>query len=132
MAAIDISGDGGVTKEVLVVGAGAQIEAGQTVFVHYTGRLADGTIFDSSVGKPHRVDGFYFTVGGGEVIAGWDIGFGSMKVGEKAVLTCKSDYAYGPSVRLALSLSSPHALCALITPVELRFRGGTVFHPPRH
>ena len=67
-----------------------------TVFAHYTGKLENGQVFDSTAGKPHRQKhGFYFTPGAGEVIAGWDVGFGSMSVGEKAVLTLRHDYAYG-------------------------------------
>ena len=93
----DISGDGGVLKETLQEGTGAQPQPGQTVFAHYTGRLTDGTVFDSTAGKAHRAKyGFYFTLGAGEVIGGWDTGFGAMRVGEKAYLTCRSDYAYGP------------------------------------
>jgi peptidylprolyl isomerase len=53
---------------------------------------SDGTKFDSSVdrGKP-----FTFTIGQGQVIKGWDEGFASMKVGEKALLVIRSDYGYG-------------------------------------
>jgi len=56
------------------------------------GTLSDGTKFDSSVdrGKP-----FTFTIGQGQVIRGWDEGFASMFVGEKATLTIRSDYGYG-------------------------------------
>jgi len=66
---------------------------GMEVYAHYTGTLeSDGSKFDSSVdrGKP-----FKFTIGRGQVIRGWDEGFGSMRVGERAVLTIRSDYGYG-------------------------------------
>jgi len=59
----------------------------------FSGTLAsDGTKFDSSVdrGQP-----FKFTIGQGQVIKGWDEGFASMKVGEKALLVIRSDYGYG-------------------------------------
>merc|ERR1719215_1664486 len=96
MASLDVSGDGGCLKKVLEEGSGATPKPGDTVFAHYTGRFQDGSVFDSSIGKPHREEfGFYFTLGQGEVIRGWDVGFGSMKIGEKALLTCRSDYAYG-------------------------------------
>lgn len=74
------------------VGKGAVAEAGKLITVHYTGYLTDGTKFDSSVdaGKP-----FSFTLGGGEVIAGWDQGFDGMKVGGKRKLTIPADLAYG-------------------------------------
>ena len=60
--------------------------------LYFPGTLADGTKFDSSVdrGKP-----FTFTIGQGQVIRGWDEGFASMYVGEKATLTIRSDYGYG-------------------------------------
>jgi len=65
---------------------------GQTVKVHYTGTLTNGTKFDSSRdrGKP-----FEFKIGQGQVIRGWDDGVAKMSVGEKAKLTCSPDYAYG-------------------------------------
>ncbi len=51
-----------------------QVEPGQTVFAHYTGKLQNGEVFDSTSGKPHRQKhGFYFTPGAGEVIQGWDV-----------------------------------------------------------
>jgi FKBP-type peptidyl-prolyl cis-trans isomerase 2 len=62
------------------------------VKAHYTGTLEDGSKFDSSV---DRGQVFSFTIGQGQVIKGWDQGFATMKKGEKAVLKCRSDYAYG-------------------------------------
>ena len=78
--------------EKTVTTDGASPQAGMTVTAHYTGRLTDGTVFDSSVsrGKP-----FQFTIGVGQVIKGWDEGMMQMRKGEKAVLTCPPDYAYG-------------------------------------
>ncbi|KAG6964604.1 hypothetical protein JG687_00005882, partial [Phytophthora cactorum] len=61
---------------------------------HYTGTLLDGTKFDSS---RDRNSEFKFVLGKGNVIKAWDLAFASMKVGEKAVLTCKPEYAYGAS-----------------------------------
>ena len=61
------------------------------MLVNYTGRLTDGTIFDSSIDK----EALKVNIGVGQVIKGWDIGIMSMKMGEKAELTIKSDYAYG-------------------------------------
>lgn len=59
--------------------------------MNYTGRLEDGTVFDSSVDK----EALKISIGVGQVINGWDIGIMSMKLGEKAELTMKSDYGYG-------------------------------------
>jgi peptidylprolyl isomerase len=75
----------------LVQGTGAMAHAGQKAKVHYTGWLKDGTEFDSS-----RARGpFEFTIGGGQVIRGWDEGLLEMKVGGKRQLVIPSDLAYG-------------------------------------
>lgn len=89
---IDISGDGGLLKTITREGTGEPIASGMTAIVHYTGKLLDGNIFDSSVsrGRPFR-----FTVGGRQVIKGWDKGVLTMKKGEVCYLKCRSDYAYG-------------------------------------
>jgi FKBP-type peptidyl-prolyl cis-trans isomerase len=75
-----------------VVGSGAEVKGGETVDVHYTGVFLDGQKFDSSLdrGQP-----FSFTVGGGQVIKGWDQGLIGMKVGGKRQLVIPSDLAYG-------------------------------------
>lgn len=88
----DISGDGQLVKEVLQEGTGDIPSAGDEVIAHYTGRLEDGTVFDSSV---ERGNTFNFPLGRGRVIKGWDQGFATMRVGEKAILSCAPDYAYG-------------------------------------
>ena len=89
---IDISGDGGLLKKILQEGSGDYPSAGDEVKAHYTGTLLDGTKFDSSRDRNKE---FNFTLGRGQVIKGWDEGFASMKLGEKAILQCRSDYAYG-------------------------------------
>ncbi len=78
--------------EDLTVGTGVEAKAGDTVSVHYTGWLTDGTKFDSSVdyGQP-----FEFVLGQGRVIEGWDVGVAGMKVGGKRKLTIPSDMGYG-------------------------------------
>eukprot|EP00657_Telonema_sp_P-1_P005939 TRINITY_DN23781_c0_g1_i1.p1 TRINITY_DN23781_c0_g1~~TRINITY_DN23781_c0_g1_i1.p1 ORF type:complete len:135 (+),score=44.47 TRINITY_DN23781_c0_g1_i1:107-511(+) len=67
-------------------------ESGDEVTAHYTGTLENGDKFDSS---RDRGDAFKFTLGMGQVIKCWDLGFASMKVGEKAELKCQADVAYG-------------------------------------
>jgi peptidylprolyl isomerase len=95
---VSIAQDGGVKKKITQEApedARGPPPIGNEVTAHYTGRVAaDGTKFDSSVdrGKP-----FSFTVGVGQVIKGWDEGFASMKVGEKAVLEITPEYGYGQS-----------------------------------
>jgi len=75
-----------------VVGTGLAAERGDVVTVHYTGWLTDGTKFDSSV---DRGEPFTFTLGAGQVIAGWDIGVAGMKVGGTRKLTIPSRLGYG-------------------------------------
>ena len=73
-------------------------KAGDTVSMNYTGRLEDGTVFDSNVDpKFQHVEPFVFTLGAGQVIPGWDKGIVGMKVGEKKTLTISPEDAYGAS-----------------------------------
>jgi FK506-binding protein 1 len=84
----------GVDIETLTAGDGTTFpQRGQTVVVHYTGTLTDGTKFDSS---RDRNDPFQFRIGVGQVIRGWDDGVAQMSVGQRARLTCSPDFAYGP------------------------------------
>lgn len=68
------------------------VKSGDTISVHYTGKLTDGTKFDSSV---DRGTPFEFTVGAGMVIQGWEQGFLGAKVGEKRTLTIPAELGYG-------------------------------------
>ena len=76
----------------LEVGKGPEAQPGNTVEVHYTGRLQDGTKFDSSL---DRQEPFTFRLGAGEVIEGWDQGIAGMKVGGKRKLTIPPELGYG-------------------------------------
>ena len=71
----------------------AQAKSGDTVQVHYTGTLTDGTIFDSSVGRTP----LEFTVGSGQVIKGFDEGVAGMNPGEKKTIDIPVEDAYGPA-----------------------------------
>ena len=95
-----------------IVGDGEEAVAGQTVEVHYTGWLTDGTKFDSS---HDRNDTFSFKLGGGQVIAGWDQGVAGMKIGGSRKLTIPSDLGYGE--RGAGGVIPPNA--TLVFKVEL-------------
>lgn len=87
--------DGGLLKEIIRQGSGDETPlAGDTVFVHYTGTLLDGTKFDSSRDRNEK---FSFEVGKGSVIKGWDQGIPTMKRGELARFTIRADYGYGPA-----------------------------------
>jgi FKBP-type peptidyl-prolyl cis-trans isomerase FkpA len=78
--------------EMITSGTGASPKRGDTVSVHYTGWLMDGSKFDSSV---DRHEPFSFVLGTGQVIQGWDQGVAKMRVGDKARLTIPPELAYG-------------------------------------
>ncbi len=84
--------DSGLKYYDIEVGDGDMPEVGQTVVVHYTGWLEDGTKFDSSL---DRGTPFPFTLGQGAVIPGWDEGLATMRVGGKRQLVIPADLAYG-------------------------------------
>lgn len=69
-----------------------EVKNGDTVRIHYTGTLTDGSVFDSSEGR----EPLEFTVGTGQVIKGMDAGLPGMKVGDKKRLEIPALEAYGP------------------------------------
>lgn len=75
-----------------VEGTGMEAIVGKTVSVHYTGRLMDGTVFDSSIERGDPID---FPLGAGRVIKGWDEGIAELKVGGKATFIIPFHLAYG-------------------------------------
>ena len=93
-AAKSVTLPGGTQYVDEVVGTGPEAKAGQQVTVHYTGKLTNGTKFDSS--KDHGQP-FKFRLGGGQVIKGWDNGVAGMKVGGKRKLTIPPEEGYGAS-----------------------------------
>jgi peptidylprolyl isomerase len=82
----------GLKYQDLVVGKGPIPKPGSRVMVDYTGWLTDGTKFDSSVGRNQP---FFFRLGRGEVIKGWDQGVATMHVGGKRKLTIPPNLGYG-------------------------------------
>jgi FKBP-type peptidyl-prolyl cis-trans isomerase FkpA len=102
----------GLTIEELIVGEGDEAAHGQSVTVHYTGWLVDGTKFDSS---RDRDEPFQFDLGARRVIAGWDEGVQGMKVGGTRKLTIPPQLGYG--ARGAGRVIPPNA--TLVFEVEL-------------
>ena len=70
----------------------AEVKSGDTVQIHYTGTLQDGTTFDSSEGR----DPLEFVVGSGQIIPGLDSALPGMAEGDKKVVQVPSEEAYGP------------------------------------
>ena len=83
---------GGLKVTDLKVGSGPMAETGQTVAVHYTGWLTDGTKFDSSLDRGEPLS---FQLGSGSVISGWEEGVKGMRVGGKRKLTIPPGMGYG-------------------------------------
>jgi len=84
----------GLKYIVIETGEGDKPEKGKKVKVHYTGKLEDGSVFDSSIKRGVPIE---FTLGVGQVIKGWDEGIADMKVGEKRQLIIPPDLGYGPN-----------------------------------
>lgn len=108
----EITTTSGLKIEELKEGEGSIAESGQTVSVHYTGWLTDGTKFDSS---KDRNQPFSFNLGAGMVIKGWDEGVAGMKIGGTRKLTIPPQLGYG--ARGAGGVIPPDA--TLIFEVEL-------------
>lgn len=113
----------------------AQAKSGDTVKIHYTGRLADGTVFDTSSNK----DPLQFTVGSGQVIPGFDEAVTGMTVGETKTAEIPCEKAYGarndnliivvdkkqvppelkPEVGQRLEVGSPNGELLAVTVIEV-------------
>jgi peptidyl-prolyl cis-trans isomerase A (cyclophilin A) len=84
--------ESGLRYQIIQNGNGTKAEKGKNVSVHYKGKLADGTVFDSSYKRNQPID---FPVGVGQVISGWDEGIQLLKVGDKARFVIPSHLGYG-------------------------------------
>jgi peptidylprolyl isomerase len=73
----------------------AAVKQGDTIRIRYVGRLEDGTVFDSSEGRPP----LEFSVGGGEVIPGLEQGVAGMSAGETKIITIHAELGYGPYMK---------------------------------
>ena len=104
--------DNGLIIEDLIIGVGTTAEKYGIVTVHYTGKLQDGTVFDSSqrIGQ----ESLRFTLGVGQVIDGWDQGVIGMKVGGQRKLIIPPELGYGSQDKGVIPPNS-----ALIFEVEL-------------
>jgi peptidylprolyl isomerase len=79
-----------------------QAKEGDTVHVHYTGRLDDASVFDSSEGR----DPLSFQLGAGQVVPGFESAVSGMETGEKKTVTIPAEDAYGPRVE-QLTFTAP-------------------------
>jgi FKBP-type peptidyl-prolyl cis-trans isomerase len=105
--------DGGVKYQTLKEGTGVELQPGQRAVVNYEGKLADGTIFESttSSGQAKPAE---FIIGIGQMIKGWDEAIPGMKIGEVRKLTIPPEMGYGKVTKPKIPPSS-----TLIFEVEL-------------
>ena len=89
--------------EVKLPDAAVTARPGDQVWVHYTGKLQDGSVFDSSLQRGQPIS---FPLGAGRVIKGWDEGIAGMRVGEKRQLVIPPALAYGPTARPGIPANS--------------------------
>lgn len=104
-----------------------QVKSGDTVKVHYTGTLEDGTQFDSSVGR----DPLQFTVGAQQVIQGFDDGVDGMETGETKTIHIPCADAYGPRrdemmLEVPLGQFPPEITLEVGKQLQMRSEGGQV------
>src|ERR1043165_9299867 len=101
----------GLEYTITSKGNGIQAQNGDKVIVHYTGKLTNDTVFDSSLRSGRPLD---FKVGAGRVIKGWDEGFTYLHAGDKATLRIPPELGYGANVMAKIPANS-----TLIFDVEL-------------
>lgn len=87
----DFASPGQLVVQDEIAGTGQAAGAGDLLTVHYTGRLSNGMVFDTSVGSTP----YEFVLGAGEVIPGWDLGLAGMQEGGRRLLIIPPELAYG-------------------------------------
>jgi len=87
-----VTTESGLTYIVTKNGTGAQLKAGDTIIVNYTGMFTNGAKFDSSFDSGEPIS---FPLGAGRVIKGWDEGFQHFRIGDHATLIIPAAIAYG-------------------------------------
>lgn len=92
-AGSEVKTESGLKYKEIVIGSGEVPQKGQQIAVHYTGKLENGTVFDSSVDR--KGPPIEFILGVGQVIKGWDEGLSTMKVGGKRQLIIPPELGYG-------------------------------------
>ncbi|MCF0253338.1 MAG: FKBP-type peptidyl-prolyl cis-trans isomerase [Duodenibacillus sp.] len=92
VSVVEAPAPGELVIEDVAEGEGPEARQGDTVKVHYTGKLDDGTVFDTSAKRGEPIE---FALGQGMVIQGWDLGVAGMKAGGKRRLTIPWNLAYG-------------------------------------
>lgn len=85
--------DSGLRYRDIECGDGAEAKPGMLVTVNYTGKLEDGTVFDTSLQEGRGP--FQFVLGAGQVIQGWDLGFTGMRAGGTRELVIPPELGYG-------------------------------------
>ncbi|MFI5149156.1 MAG: FKBP-type peptidyl-prolyl cis-trans isomerase [Bacteroidia bacterium] len=108
---VNVKTASGLEYKLTTKGCGELAQAGDKVKVHYTGKLTNDTVFDSSIKRGEPIE---FKLGGHQVIKGWDEGIALMHVGDKAVLTIPPALGYGPQ-----AMGSIPANSILVFEVEL-------------
>ena len=103
VAAGEASDSEGLLTEDMTLGSGGAVKSGDTISVHYIGRLTDGTKFDSSYDRGEPIT---FTVGSGGIIKGFDSGVVGMQVGGKRKLTIPPELGYGAQESGAIPANS--------------------------
>lgn len=103
--------ESGLKYKIIHEGNGQRAKAGDMVSVHYTGKLTNDTIFDSSHSRNQPIK---FKLGAGQVIKGWDEGIALLNVGDKAIFTIPPDLGYGSRAMATIPANS-----TLIFEVEL-------------